>query len=106
MKTLADDGSGDSKLVVLGIPNAGQSLIAFGRDLANRIEVIPFEANPEHKVEELVAKGEAALNVKLNIKDEIVAAAQGSFYIAQMLSYHTCIRSSISEHLPRPWRLL
>ena len=45
MKTLADEGAAHSKLVVLGIPNAGQSLILFGKDLANRIEVIPFEAN-------------------------------------------------------------
>lgn len=95
MKTLADDGVSNSKLVVLGIPNAGRSLISFGKDLANRIEVIPFEANPEHKVEELIAKGEKALNITVNIKEEIVAAAQGSFYVAQMLAYQTCIRSEI-----------
>ena len=97
MKTLADEGAAHSKLVVLGIPNAGQSLISFGKDLANRIEVIPFEANPEYKVAELVTKGESALNVSINIKDEIVNAAQGSFYIAQMLAYHTCIRSNILQ---------
>ena len=60
MKTLADEGASHSKVVVLGITNAGQSLIAFGKDLANRIEVIPFEANPEHKIEELLQKGEHA----------------------------------------------
>lgn len=95
MKTLADESAVHSKLVVLGINNAGQSLISFGKDLSSRIEVIPFEANPEHKIEELVAKGEAALNISINIRDEIIAAAQGSFYIAQMLAYHTCIRSNI-----------
>jgi hypothetical protein len=95
MKTLADEGSDHSKLVVLGIPNVGQSLIAFGKDLANRIEVIRFETNPEHKVRELLEKGEAALSISLNIKDDIVGAAQGSFYIAQMLAYDTCIRAGI-----------
>lgn len=95
MKTLADESATHSKLIVLGITNAGQSLILFGKDLANRIEVIPFEANPEHKIEELISKGEAALNVDINIKGELVAAAQGSFYIAQMLAYHTCIRSNV-----------
>jgi hypothetical protein len=97
MKTLADEGASHSKLVVLGIPNVGQSLIAFGKDLANRIEVVPFEANPEHKVEELLHKGELALNFRLNIKNEIVEASQGSFYIAQMLAYDACIRSKILE---------
>lgn len=95
MKTLADESATHSKLIVLGITNAGQSLILFGKDLANRIEVIPFEANPEHKIEELISKGEAALNVDINIKGELVVAAQGSFYIAQMLAYYTCIRSNI-----------
>ena len=103
MKTLADDGVAHSKLVVLGIPNAGQSLISFGKDLANRIEIVPFEANPKYKVDELITKGEKALNIELNISDEIINAAQGSFYIAQMLAYHTCIRGNVlrtsSEHV-------
>ena len=95
MKTLADEGSGHSKLVVLGITNAGQGLIVFGKDLANRVEIIPFEANPEHKVEELVTQGERALNIQLNVKEDIVRDAQGSFYIAQMLAYHTCLRANV-----------
>ena len=95
MKTLADDGAAHSKLVVLGITNAGQSLISFGKDLANRIEVIPFEANPEYKVAEVVTLGERALNISINVRDEIIKDAQGSFYLAQMLAYHTCIRAGV-----------
>lgn len=95
MKTLADESASHSKLIVLGITNAGQSLLAFGKDLANRIEVIPFEANPQHKVEELIALGESALNIRINIGEELVRAAQGSFYIAQMLAYHTCLKSNV-----------
>lgn len=97
MKTLADENSAHSKLIVLGITNAGQSLVVFGKDLTNRIEVIPFEANPEHKIAELIGKGEAALKIDINIREEIIEAAQGSFYIAQMLSYYTCIKSNILE---------
>ena len=41
MKTLADESASDSKLIVLGITNAGRSLVAFGRDLANRLLEIP-----------------------------------------------------------------
>ena len=95
MKTLADEGADHSKLVVLGITNAGQSLVSFGKDLSNRIEIIPFEVNPEFKINELINKGEEALNISINIREEIVKGAQGSFYLAQMLSYHTCIHSNI-----------
>ena len=97
MKTLADEGTADSKLIVLGINKAGESLIAFGKDLANRIEVIPFEANPEIKINELVGLGERVLNINLNVRDEIIQDAQGSFYIAQMLAYHTCLKAEIFE---------
>lgn len=95
MKVLADEGSTQSKLIILGISKAGQGLIIFGKDLANRIEIIPFEANPDQKVAELVSKGEQVLNISLNIRDEIIREAHGSFYIAQMLSYHTCLRAGI-----------
>ncbi|MCP5357615.1 MAG: TIR domain-containing protein [Pseudomonadales bacterium] len=95
MKTLADESAAHSKLVVLGITNAGQSLVSFGKDLANRIEVIPFEANPQFKIEQLLHQGQDALNVEINILEEIARAAQGSFYIAQMLAYHTCLRSNV-----------
>ncbi|MFT3831848.1 MAG: TIR domain-containing protein [Micropruina sp.] len=100
MKTLADQGASHSKLVVIGINNAGQTLISFGRDLANRIDVIPFEANPEYKIEELVKKGESALNIGLAIRDEIVKDAQGSFYLAQMLAYEACLRDGIYAAAP------
>ena len=95
MKTLADEGASHSKVVVVGITNAGQSLISFGKDLANRIEVVAFEANPEYKVDELLTKGEDALNVSLNVREEVIKDAQGSFYLAQMLAFNTCLRAGV-----------
>jgi hypothetical protein len=100
MKTLADESATHSKLVVLGIPNAGQSLLQFGTDLTNRIEIVRVEANPKFKVEELLTKGENALNTSINIKSEIVDAAQGSFYLAQMLAFETCLRSKVLNTQP------
>lgn len=97
MKVLADESASDSKLVLLGITNAGQSLVSFGRDLTNRIEVIQFESNPDEKIKELIEKGENSLNATLNISDEIIKEAQGSFYLAQMLAYETCIKAKILE---------
>lgn len=97
MKTLADEGATDSKLIVLGITNAGASLISFGKDLANRIEIIRLETNPEEKIYKLITLGEKHLNVLINIRDEIVEAAQGSFYLTQMLCHHALLRAGILE---------
>jgi len=95
MKLLADEENPRSKIVILGINNAGASLVRFAADLNNRLEVIPFESNPPEKVDELLDRGEEALNISLNVRNEIVDAAHGSFYVAQMLAHQVCIDSGI-----------
>jgi hypothetical protein len=97
MKTLADEESKETKIIAVGINKAGQSLINFAHDLVNRIDIVPFEGNPDEKVEALIVQGASALNVHFNVMDEVVASAQGSFYIAQMLSREICKRASILE---------
>jgi hypothetical protein len=97
LKVLADEGDENSKLIILGINNAGKNLISFGSDLNTRIEIINFGINSDDKILELIELGEKELNIDINVKNEIVKAANGSFYLAQMLSYYTCIYSRIIE---------
>jgi hypothetical protein len=97
LKVLADEEAVHSKLVLIGINKAGESLIRFGYDLNNRLEIISFEKNPDEKVNEALVLGEKALNIVLNIKDDITKAAHGSFYIAQMLAHQTCIDAGILQ---------
>ena len=97
MKTLADEDSRDTKIIAVGINKAGQNLISFAHDLVNRIDVIPFESNPDEKVRSLVEQGARELNININVVDEIVDASQGSFYLAQMLSREVCKRAGILE---------
>jgi len=100
MKVLADEGRADSKVIAIGINRAGEALIDFADDLTNRLETIPFEANPDKRVTEILRLGEDALKVELNIRDEIVEAANGSFYLAQMLAYHTCLDAGVLAAQP------
>ena len=97
MKILADEEKEDSKIVILGINQAGQTLVNFAHDLNNRLEIIQFEANPTEKVIQLLEKGEKALNIHLNIKNEIAESSHGSFYISQMLAHQACLDSGILE---------
>ncbi|SRR6266851_4480308 len=97
LKTLADEERTDAKVVIVGINRAGERLIGFAADLVNRIDIIPFENNPDHKVSELLKKGQTALSIDLNIADEIVAASQGSFYVAQLLAHEVCTRAGVLE---------
>ena len=49
IKLLADREDKQSKIIVVGINKAGQSLINYASDLTGRIDTISFEANPEEK---------------------------------------------------------
>lgn len=97
MKTVADEERPDSKLIVIGINKAGDSLVRFAADLNNRIDTIRFETNPDERVEELVAKGESALNIQLNTRSDLVRDSHGSFHIAQMMCRETCLSARVLE---------
>ncbi len=95
LKTLADEESETSKLVLVGINRTGKSLIEYSPDLRNRVDIIKFEANPLEKIEELIEKGEKSLNIKISIKEQIKNDALGSFHLAQMLAHNACLKSNI-----------
>ena len=65
VKLLADEETENSKLIVLGINDAGTSLIQFAPDLVNRIDIIKFENSTDDKVKELIEKGELELNITM-----------------------------------------
>lgn len=97
LKVLADEEAKESKLVLVGINRVGNTLVEMAPDLNTRIEVVRFEANPDERVDDLVSKGEVALNIELNTKHDIVKAAAGSFYLAQLLSHETCLLGGVTE---------
>ncbi|MDP9281011.1 MAG: hypothetical protein M3P38_02805 [Chloroflexota bacterium] len=97
MKVLADESSRTGKLVIIGIPRAGESLVKHAPDLANRIETIRFAVEPDKKIEELIALGERALNIELTARADVVRAAAGSFYLAQMLCFEVCVAEDVLE---------
>lgn len=100
LKVLADAEDTATKIVVVGINQAGDSLIEFAPDLVNRIDVVRFETEPDEKIRELLQQGESALNTKLNVSDDIVAAVNGSFYLTQMLAREVCLAAGVLERDP------
>lgn len=97
LKVTADREDAGRKIVVVGINEAGRSLIETAPDLANRIEVIRFEIEPGSKVAELVAAGESAFNVDIEARQHIIDGARGSFYIAQLLCWDACVDAGLLE---------
>ncbi|MFG3036017.1 TIR domain-containing protein [Streptomyces sp. NPDC048330] len=102
LKVMADAEDVGRKMVIIGINEAGRSLIKASPDLSNRVDVIRFEVEPDAKIEELVSAGEAALNVQLSAKDLIVEKSRGSFYLAQLLCMEACILADVLERPTHP----
>ncbi|MGY1701864.1 TIR domain-containing protein [Geodermatophilus sp. SYSU D00766] len=97
LKVTADSANPRRKLVVIGINEAGRALIQFAPDLANRLDVIRFEVEPDQKVDQLIQAGERALNVTISARPLVVERARGSFYIAQLLCREACLQAGVLE---------
>lgn len=102
IKTMADDEVENKKLILIGISDAGRTLIELADDIVNRVEVISFEVNSDKKIEELISLGEDKLNISINTKSDIIHAANGSFFLAQLLCYHCCIEAEQITAYPGP----
>jgi hypothetical protein len=72
-----------------------RKLVKFAHDLGLRVDVFKMEANPAERIEELVAKGEKALNIVIPDQPEVAERAQGSFQIAQLL----CSKLFVLDHV-------
>lgn len=103
LKTVADERRQDIKIVLIGINNAGEHLVRISPDLTDRIETIKFGVAKEDKIEQLIQKGEKALNIAIEDKKNIIRYSLGSFHIAQLLCYSICINSEIDEEQVRPY---
>lgn len=97
LKVTADSGDVRRKLIIIGINEAGRSLIDTAPDLTNRLEVIKFEVEAPQKIQELIEAGETALNVRIAAKPLIIERARGSFYIAQLLCMNACLQAEVLE---------
>ncbi|MBS1880589.1 MAG: TIR domain-containing protein [Actinobacteria bacterium] len=100
IKYLADQTEPKCKIVLIGINNAGQSLLAGSSDLLTRITMIEFERNPDELVEELVGLGEQWLNIRIPDHELIVSEARGSFLLAQLICREACDAAALVEEHP------
>jgi hypothetical protein len=97
LKYLADTEPVSKKLVIVGIPQTGQTLVDTSFDVATRIDVLKLGQVRDGLIFSMIEKGEKALNIEFDQKTEIVFAANGSLNIAQFLCFNICHRERIVE---------
>jgi hypothetical protein len=97
VKVLADEEDETSKVILIGINQAGQTLVEYAPDVLHRLEVVSVGRTNEERILEMIQLGEQALNCRLTIGDEISREAQGSFAMAQVLCHEACIQGRLLE---------
>ncbi|MEO5681582.1 MAG: TIR domain-containing protein [Chitinophagaceae bacterium] len=101
LKYLADYGIKDKKIILIGIPNTGDTLIRISFDLANRITIFKLGSVDDETLNSLILKGEEALNIEFKQKSSIVREAYGSLYIAQLLCAYIAVHNEILQSQER-----
>lgn len=95
LKILADEEDNTSKLVLIGINRAGQTLVEYSTDLLHRVEVIRVGRTNQEKIRSLISLGEKELNCSISVADEISEEAEGSFAMAQILCSEACLQAGL-----------
>jgi hypothetical protein len=101
LKLLADEGEAVKKLVVVGIPGSGQTLVKLAHDLATRIDFFHLAKSELSLVEQMIAQGEDALNISFENRDQLAVAAGGSLNIGQYLCFQACLKAGVLSTRPK-----
>lgn len=97
IKTLADEEDQSSKVILIGINRAGQTLVEYAPDILHRVEVIRIGRANVERIRLMIERGERALNCTLSIAEEISDEAEGSFAMAQVLCHEACLQGKVLE---------
>ncbi|MEP5230888.1 MAG: TIR domain-containing protein [Alloalcanivorax sp.] len=97
VKLLADEEEQDSKVILIGINRAGQTLVEYAPDLLHRVETIRFGRTNVERIKNLISLGENVLNCSISIADEIAEEAEGSFAMAQVLCHEACLQGKLLQ---------
>lgn len=97
VKLLADEEDLESKVILIGINRAGQTLVEYAPDLLHRVEIIRFGRANVERIRNLIGLGEQVLNCRITVADEIADEAEGSFAMAQVLCHEACLQAKFHE---------
>ena len=97
VKTLADEEDDTSKVILIGINQAGQTLVEYAPDVLHRVEVIRVGRTNVERIRQMIELGERALNCELAIADDVSGEAEGSFAMAQVLCHEACLQEKLLE---------
>ena len=85
------------KVILLGIPTAGDSLLADALDLGPRLGSYRFTQANDSEIDQMVTEGELALNVLFEDRPVLLSESAGNFWLAQYICNKICAIQEVFE---------
>lgn len=105
LKRIADyvfTGQPAAKLILIGIPASGASLLADAKDLGPRLGSYRPHRADDREIRALIAEGEQALQVLFSDETTLLGEIDGNFWLAQYVCNKICALNSIFETADAP----
>jgi hypothetical protein len=100
LKRLSDrtfEDNAPAKVILIGIPTAGDSLLSEALDLGPRLGSYRFERATDLEIDRLISEGENALNVLFEDRDVLLSESSGNFWLAQYICNKVCAIEEVEE---------
>jgi len=90
------------KVVLIGIPATGTSLLSQAYDLGPRLGNYRLNRATDDDIRRLIGEGEAALNILFEDEDILLSEIEGNFWLAQFICSKVCSSEGVFETLQDP----
>lgn len=101
MKVFMDlsDEYADLKIIALGAVDTARQVVDYDPEMKNRVSEIHVNLMTEEEIEEIISRGERALNIRFNtaIKKSIAKHSNGLASVCHHLCLNMCICAGINE---------
>lgn len=97
MSDRAFETASPPKVILIGIPTSGVSLLSEAYDLGPRLGTYVFTRASDSEIDRLISDGETALDVLFEDRDILLAESAGNFWLAQYVCNKVCAIKGIFE---------
>jgi hypothetical protein len=97
MSDRAFEHAAPAKVILIGIPTTGVSLLSEAYDLGPRLGTYVLSRAPDIEIDRLISEGESALNVLFEDRNVLLAESAGNFWLAQYVCNKVCATQEVFE---------
>lgn len=90
------------KVILIGIPTTGMSLLSASYDLGPRLGSYRFPRASDTEIDKLISEGESALGVLFEDREILLAESAGNFWLAQFICNKVCAIHEVFESREEP----